>query len=341
MRLKQRAVGRRVGAVDAAGEHGDRSGPPRRARPGARRRRCRRRRRRRPSSPARPAGARTRRRRARRRPSTPGSRRSPPTGRPARPAGPGRAPTAPAAGRAPASASDWSFGSSGSSAVASVSACSGSAGHSSSSGTTSRAPHRSARRRSARLSSCSAGPPPARGCRSGAVPDRSRRTASTGPSRVDEAPEVDRARLTARLSQARARRTPGAAAGAAAAVVEVLVERHAATRCSRMPSASATSSAPGTVRPARSASVQADAQHPVEAAHRQRAALQRPLGEHQRRPRHRPSAPAADGRAPGCSPPARCRPDGRRRSPGPPGPARATVGGRLRRCPRRRARRPG
>ena len=280
------------------------------------------------SSPARPAGGRARRRRARRRRSTPATRRSPPSGRRARPAAP--APRTHSATRRHQGQRPVGLVAVGRRArrpTARVRACSGSAGHSSSSGTTSRAPQRSARAQVGR-GSRPARPArrPAPDARPAPRPDRSRRTASTGPTCVDEAPEVDRAGLDARLSHARARRTAGCAApGARAGLLQVLVERHAAARCSRMPSASATSSGPGTVRPARSASVQATRSTRSKPRTDSAPALQRPLGQPQRRPGHRPALaqqPAghlAVDRQPGARQPLRPRP------PGPPRPGAATT----------------
>ena len=190
-----------------------------------------------------------------------------------------------------------------------VSACSGSAGHSSSSGID--------QPRAAALGPARGrrGSRPARRARPTSDADAVRappRTASAGPPRPGR-----RRRRSARSRSCPARRrgsarpAPAAPPGAprpvaAAGVLQVLVERHAATRCSRMPSASATSSAPGTVRPARSASVHATRSTrskprtdsaPAPAPARPAAAT--PAGP--------ASAPAAAARAPGCSPTARCR----------------------------------
>ena len=126
-----------------------------------------------------------------------------------------------------------------------------------------------------------------------------------------------------RLSHARARRTAGCASPAGGrGVLEVLVERHAAARCSRMPSASATSSVAGHRAAGQVGERPGDPQHPVEAADRQRAALQRPLGQPQRPPRG--TAQRSRSSRPGhlALTASRCRPAGRPRRPGPPRPAR-------------------
>ena len=329
MRCEQRAVRRRVGPVDAAGQHRQRRrlgghraavgggvdaegatgdhGP----------------------APLPQLVAELRRRRARRTRSTPATRRSRPTARRARRGGPGRGPTARPAEPARVVRSDWCLWSSGSLLTATVRACSGRAGHSSSSGTTSRAPHRSARRRSARVSSCCGPgthqrPDPLRCPPGPQLPDRLHRA-----DRVDEPPEVDRPRLG---RPAEPRPGPPEAgmhlprgqppAGQRRGVLQVLVERHAATRCRRMPRASATSSGPGTVRPARSASVQATrstrSKPRTDSAPRSSARS----ASAQRRRGAPPSARAAAGRAPGCSPSGRSRPAARPRRHGLPPPGR-------------------
>ena len=275
------------------------SAPGRRGLLGAPRRRCRTLRPTPPSSRARRAGSRTRRQRARRRRSRRVIRRSPPSGRPARRAGPDRGPTAPAAGRARPSARTG-VGLLGSSAVARTMACNGTAGHSSSSGVTSRPPHRSASRRSVRLWSCCARAPTKLRMRADALPDRRSRAAATGPSVLDEAPEVDGARLGG-PAQPRARPPhAGMPRAGRRGVLQVLVEVHAATRCSRMPRASATSSGPGPTglrgRPA-SRPPGARGRSPGPTALRARAPAPRAATT--------PAAPAivpgAADRAPGCS----------------------------------------
>ncbi len=108
---------------------------------------------------------------------------------------------------------------------------------------------------------------------------------------LDEPPEVDGARLGG-PAQPRARPADaGMPRARRRGVLQVLVEVHAATRCSRMPRASATSSGPGTGRPAEVGQRPGHPEHAVEAPDRQRSALERPLRELQRRPRHRPSFP--------------------------------------------------
>ena len=201
---------------------------------------------------------------------------------------------------------------------------------------------RSARRarRSARLSSCCARAPTSARIRSGARPERSRRTAVDRADVVDVAPEVDRARLAGPAEPGPGPPQAGGVPADRAAPPRSSSRRHAATRCSRMPSASATSSVPGDGPAGEVGERPGDPEHAVEAADRQRPALQRPLGQPQRRPRHRPALaeqPAGHlavdrepGAAPAAPPPRPARPAPAAR-PSPSTPVR----------PCRRARRPG